>query len=112
MTAAAYNFTVNQGSDFAMELKVSESGQYRDLTGFFARSQLRAKKTDSTVAAEFTCLVHTPLEGGLSIQLPNSVTKTLAPGIYYYDLELYTANDANVVRLIEGTVTVTPEVTR
>jgi hypothetical protein len=112
MTAATHNLIVNQGSDFAMELKLSENDQARDLTGFFARSQIRAKKTDAVVSAEFTCDIHAPIEGRLSMQIGNSATKTLSPGIYYYDLELYTANDGNVIRLLEGTVTVTPEVTR
>jgi hypothetical protein len=112
MTAATHNLIVNQGSDFAMELKLSENGDVRNLTGYFARSQIRAKKTDSSISAEFTCNVHTPLEGRLSMGLPNSVTKTLSPGIYHYDLELYTNEDAIVVRLLEGTVTVTAEVTR
>jgi hypothetical protein len=36
--------------------------------------------------------------------------EAIAPGKYYYDLELY--NGSTVIRLIEGTFTVKAEVTR
>jgi len=40
------------------------------------------------------------------------VSKDLAPGLYYYDLEIYTSGDAIVTRILEGKVTVDAEVTR
>ena len=36
----------------------------------------------------------------------------MTAGAYFYDLEIHTANDAIVKRLIEGTVTINQEVTR
>lgn len=112
MTAANYNLVIDQGSDFAIQLTLSESGSAKDLTNYFARAQLRSKKTDATAAASFSCTIPTPTSGIVVMELNNSVTKDLSAGIYYYDLELYTANDGNVTRLIEGQATVTQEVTR
>ena len=112
MTAANYNLIIDQGSDFAIQLTLSESGVAQDLTGFSARAQLRSKKTDENIAATFVCTITDATNGVLTMELANASTAGLSAGIYYYDLELYTADDANVTRLIEGQATVTQEVTR
>jgi hypothetical protein len=112
MTAANYNLVIDQGSDFAIQLTLSENGSAKDLTNYSARAQLRSKKLDTIAAATFTCTVPNPSAGILTMELNNSVTANLSAGLYYYDLELYTANDGNVTRLLEGQATVTQEVTR
>ena len=44
--------------------------------------------------------------------LSNSVSKDITAGSYVYDLEIFTAGDALVKRIIQGKVRVTQEVTR
>jgi len=112
MTAATYNLTVDQGSDFALSLVIKEAGQVKDLTGYSARAQLRARKASETLTATFTCTITSPTSGEVILALPNATSKDIPAGVYYYDLELYTPSDALVVRLIEGQVTVRQEVTR
>lgn len=112
MTAANYNLFIDQGSDFAIQFTISESGVVKDLTGYYARAQLRSRKADTTLAATFTCTISSPTLGKIDMSLGNSTTTALTAGIYYYDLELYTANDAIVTRLLEGQATVSQEVTR
>lgn len=112
MAAGTYNLVIDQGSDFAITLTLSEDGSAKDLTNYSARAQLRSKKTASSVAASFTCTVTDAAAGKIKMELGNSVTAALTAGIYYYDLEIYTSNDANVTRLLEGQATVTQEVTR
>ena len=46
------------------------------------------------------------------MQLPGNTSKNIAAGQYVYDLEIFTANDSIVKRIIQGDVTLTPEVTR
>jgi hypothetical protein len=48
----------------------------------------------------------------MKLALSAATTAAMAPGVYVYDLEIYTASDAVVKRLLEGTVTLSPEVTR
>jgi hypothetical protein len=112
MTAAVYNLVIDQGSDFAVQLALAEDGSVKDLTGYSARAQLRLKKTSVEKAADFTCIVTNPSGGVVSMQLNNTITASLAAGIYYYDLELFTAGDTIVTRLLEGQATITQEVTR
>jgi len=112
MTAATYNLTIDQGSDFAVQLTLNEGGVVKDLTGWAARAQLRSKKTSTSVAATFTCTIPTPDNGIIIMELSNSETVGIPSGLYYYDLELYTPSDVNVTRLLEGSVNITQEVTR
>ena len=112
MTAAAYNLTIDQGSDFALDLVVKEDNVVKDLTGYSARAQMRSTKGSSTLAATFTCTVPSATDGEVKMQLLNSASSAISAGKYYYDLEIYTASDALVSRLMEGTVILTPEVTR
>ena len=112
MTAAAYNLTIDQGSDFALDLVVKEDNVAKDLTGYSARAQMRNTKGASTVAATFTCTVINATDGEVKMQLTNSTSSAISAGKYYYDLEIFTSGDVIVSRLMEGTVILTPEVTR
>jgi hypothetical protein len=112
MTAGKYDITIDQGSDFANFFAVKENGAAKNLTGYNARAQMRAKYSDTTPAATFTCTMINASEGTLKMELGPSVTKLLTPGTYYYDLEIYTSNDVSVIRLLQGKVTLTPEVTK
>ena len=112
MTAAAYNLTIDQGSDFALDLVVKEDNAIKDLTGYAARAQMRSTKGSSMLAATFTCTVPSATGGEVKMQLMNDTSSAISAGKYYYDLEIYTSNDVIVSRLMEGTVILTPEVTR
>ena len=46
------------------------------------------------------------------MELPATTSTAMTAGVYFYDLEIHTANDAIVKRLIEGKVTINQEVTR
>ena len=112
MTAARYDLVIDQGSDFAIEFTVNESGSAKNLTGYTARAQLRPTKSSSTLTATFTCSIPTPTNGKISMILSNATTAGLAAGRFFYDLEIFTASDTLVQRLLFGEVTVTQEVTR
>ncbi len=113
MTAAVYNLVIDQGSDFAINLTIKELGAIKDLTGYSARAQMRSSRTASTVAATFTCAVLLPpTDGIVKMQLGNAASSAIPAGRYFYDLEIHTNADAVVRRLIQGEVTLNPEVTR
>ena len=112
MTAATHNLTIDQGSDFAIDLVVKEDNAIKNLTGYSARAQMRNTKGASAVAATFTCTVPNASAGEVKMQLTNSASSAISAGKNYYDLEIYTASDVIVSRLMEGTVILTPEVTR
>lgn len=112
MSAGKYNITIEQGADFALSFTLKEDGSAKDLSSYSARAQMRTKKSSTDIAATFTCTVTNASEGKFTMKLSNATTKDLSAGTYFYDIELFTASDANVTRLLEGTATVTAEVTR
>lgn len=112
MSAATYNLSIDQGSNFAIQLTLTEDGNPKDITGYLARAQLRTTKTSSTVSATFECTVTDAVNGGVRMHLPNAVTAALPAGLYYYDLELYSSDEYIVTRLLEGQANVSQEVTR
>ena len=111
MGAGIYNFTLEQGATFNRQLTVQENNSALNLTGFTAAMQLRSTYDTSTVALSVTCAVVNATQGLLSISATASSTAALEEGIYVYDLELSSAAGV-VTRLIQGQVTVSPEVTR
>jgi len=112
MTAARYDLVIDQGSDFALEFAVAEEGLVKNLTGYSARAQLRPTKGSTTLSATFVCGIAQPTLGKVSMALSNTASSALTAGRFFYDLEIYTTNDAIVSRLLYGEVILTQEVTR
>jgi len=112
MSAGTYNITIDQGTDFVLDLAVKENDAAFDLTGYSARAQLRRTKEDTSATATFSCTVVSASAGTIKMELDNSTTSSISEGSYYYDLEIYTAADAIVQRIIQGSASVTREITR
>lgn len=111
MSAGIYNFTLNQGATFNKQMTVKENNSPLNLTGYTAAMQLRSTYDSSTVALSMTAAVLNATQGILSISATATATAALEEGIYVYDLEI-TTSAGTVTRLLQGQVTVSPEVTR
>jgi hypothetical protein len=109
--AAKANIIIDQGTDFTSTITVEDEDGVTDLTGYTANGHIRKHYTSST-AVPFTCTFGTPRTNGkLTLSLDRITTGNMEAGRYVYDVEL-TSNANTVTRLVEGIVTVTPEVTR
>tara|TARA_Y100000592_G_C5475157_1_gene321858 strand:- start:46 stop:381 length:336 start_codon:yes stop_codon:yes gene_type:complete len=111
MSAGIHNFTLEQGTTFQKVITVKQDGSALNLSGYQARSQLRTTHDASTKALDFTVQVTEATNGKITISATASDTAGVEEGIYVYDLEIESSGGV-VTRLIEGKVTVTPEVTR
>ena len=112
MSAATYNFNLDQGANFVLDMIMKEDGAVKDLTGYSARAQMRKTKDATEVSGTFTCSIPTPTLGTIKMEMDNATTGAIAAGSYFYDLEIFTSSDVFALRLIQGQVTVTREVTR
>ena len=116
MTAARYDLTIDQGSDFSLELTVKDSGSAKNLTNWLARSQLRSTKNSASAVASFSSAITSAMEGKLTLSLPYHISDDLTAGLYYYDLALYEEGDSGstvqVTRIMQGTANLRREVTR
>lgn len=102
------NLIVDQGTNFNTIIELTdENNDPLNVTGYSASGQIR-KHPGSNTAVSFT----TNLSNGyLTISLSHAQTSNIVPGRYSYDVELTDASNVRI-RIIEGIVTVTPEVTR
>ena len=110
--AAKANIIIDQGTDFSTTLTVTDdNGDVTDLTGYSANGHIRKHYT-STSATVFDITFGSPRsDGQVIISLGRTTTTAMAAGRYVYDVELTSAANTRS-RLVEGVVTVTPEVTK
>tara|TARA_B100000902_G_C27056121_1_gene786681 strand:+ start:546 stop:881 length:336 start_codon:yes stop_codon:yes gene_type:complete len=111
MAAGKYNFTLEQGTTFSREITVQDSGSAMNLTGYTPRMQMRSTHDSSTIALTFTASISNAAQGKIQLSAAAAATTAVEEGLYVYDLEIESSS-SGVTRLMEGQVTVTPEVTR
>lgn len=114
--ADAYNTVIDQGATWQLVVEYLDSNNNPvNITNYSAALQLRTSPLAKTAA-----LTLTTQNGGLTIQgnlgkvsITATATQTtaLAPQRYVYDLEI-TSPSQVVTRLLEGTIQVSPQVTR
>mgnify|MGYP003141364233 CR=1 FL=1 len=111
MSAGTYNFILEQGATFNRILTVKENNSAMNLTNYTVASKMRSTHDSGTVVGTFTCTISDATAGEITMQMTNSTTAAIEEGIYVYDLEI-TNSAGTVTRLMEGNITVNPEVTR
>jgi len=111
--AAVYvsNLSINVGATFSQNFTLADatSDSVLDLTGYGHSAALR-KHFTATTSTPFLTSVNDPTTGVITVSMGSSLTSTLTPGRYLYDLVL----DLNgtKTRAVEGTVLVRGGVTR
>ena len=111
MAAGTYNFVLDQGATFPRQLTVKDDGTVMNLTGYSVAAKMRSTHDSGTVVGTFTCTISNATGGIITMSMTSTTTGGIEEGIYVYDLEM-TSGGGTVTRLMEGTVTVNPEVTR
>lgn len=131
MSAGRYSFTIEQGATFQLNLQYKDSnGDPVDLTGYYGRMQIRPSVTSNTVYLTLSSSLNSdgtglnfsgsnnnqpPSSGSIGIYIASCTSSMLTfDGQAYYDLEIYSGSGAcpYTVRLIEGQVNLSKEVTR
>lgn len=104
------NLIIDQGSTYSTVIGVTDDNDASiDLTGYSGSAQIR-KHYSSSNSVPFSVGI-SPADGSVVLSLSSTQTSALRAGRYVYDVEL--TNSSNVVsRIVEGIVTVTPQVTR
>ena len=112
-----YNITIYQGATFRLPLTWSSGTPAAavDLTGCTARMQIRSTITSPTALLELTTVSGGIVLGGTAGTVEVVIEDTDTAGQAWrsgvYDLEIIFAS-GDVRRLLEGTATLVPEVTR
>jgi hypothetical protein len=109
--ASIANIFIDAGANYSKTITVSSnSGGPLDLTGYTVKSQIRKSYT-STTAYNFTASVYDVVGGKIRLELTSTQTGAIPPGRYLYDVEITSPSDRKN-RVVEGIVTVTPEITQ
>lgn len=107
--ATTANLVIDQGTTFTTTINLTnDDGTEKDLTDYTVSSQIRKSYYTNTYTAFTTAKAD--LTGEITLSLTATQTSALKAGRYVYDLEITSSEET--VRVIEGIVTVTPEVTR
>jgi len=110
--AVSINRDIDQGSDFTFSYVVRGSdGLPRDISsGYTAYSQMR-RFYSSTTGFDLTASI-TGTTGNVTVSLSAAQTKNIKSGVWFYDVELHSNGSSNIQRIVQGMITVYPEVTK
>lgn len=110
-------FTIDQGTDVAIELElVDADGARKSLVGHSVTATLKKSYSDSAgEATAFNAIIADPSTNGIvTLNLTNTQTAALRKGRYVYDVELSFVDDSDntiIERILEGRIQVAPSVT-
>ena len=108
--ATINNLVIDQGTTFSMDLNVTnDDGTAKDLANYSVAAQIR--KSYGATKVDFTT-AKVDAEGKITLSLTAAQTSALKAGRFVYDCEITATSPAETLRIIEGIITVTPEVTR
>lgn len=104
-----FDFTIEQGATLKLLFQCYDpDGNVVDLTGYAARAHVR---TDALVL-DLAPVVSDPAQGRINIIVSATATGALSGwAVGSWNLELYTAGDADVIRALEGRVYLSEDVT-
>lgn len=116
MSAERYNLKIEQGATFRFDITYRDSaGVPINLTNHIVRMQVRPIVSSPTILVNASTtngkIVVTPLDGRIVVTLSATETAALNFSNARYDLEIEAPNSV-VTRLVEGSVVLSPEVTR
>ncbi len=112
MPAGYSELFMEQGADFNASIELDDvSGAAFNLVTFTATSQMRKSYFSSNAAATFSVSTgNSPALGVVTLSLSAANTANIAYGRYVYDV--YVTNNLNRIRVLEGIINVSPQVTK
>ena len=110
--AAIANLTIDQGASFSSDVTVKDAnGNAFNLTGYTAAAKMAKGYQSTKTRTSFTTTIATPTSGVVTLSLTPAQTTALDAERYVYDLEITLTATGAVTRVIEGIITVRPQVT-
>lgn len=103
--------TLDQGSTFTATLDLAnDDGSVIDISSSSFQSQIRKSYYSANPTANLIVTITDAANGRVTLSLPSVDTSNVKAGRYLYDLKMTTGN--TTTRIIEGIITVTPQVSR
>ena len=108
----ALTLQLYQGDDFSFTIAVTNpDGSAMNLTGYSVSGQIKAKGSDTTALATFTCALTNPTGGIITVTLPAAQSLLVTTGAVF-DIQMTSGAPVTITTLVSGTITMTGDVTR
>lgn len=102
----------DQGTDFSYQLDLSnDDGTALNVANYTFTSSIRKSYYSSSVTANMTVSIVSAANGNVLISMNSSTTSNIVAGRYLYDVKMRD-NTNTVFRVIEGIITVYPQITK
>jgi DNA-directed RNA polymerase alpha subunit len=111
--AAYTELIMDQGSTFNNIINLTDdvTNATLNIIGYEVRSQMRRSYYSANATANITCTITDYANGEITMSMTAANTAAIKAGRYLFDLE--TVDRLNTtVRVLEGIITVTPQITR
>lgn len=109
---AVYNITINQGENYDLTATLTNSsGTPINISGYSLRGKVRYSYGSTGILADLSPTVINSTGGVINFALTPQETAALPITVAVYDIERFVSGDSVVSRVLQGTVTITPEVT-
>ena len=104
--------TVDQGSTFESTIDlVTDDGAVINVTGYAFTGQIRKSYYSTNPTANLTLSIVDAANGNVKVSISAANTANIKAGRYLYDIKMRDTSNT-VTRLVEGVITITPQVTR
>lgn len=104
---------VDQGSTFNNIIYLTDDATNAPINayGYTANSQIRRSYYSANISGNITCVFSNTANGEISMSMSAAATANLKAGRYLFDIKT-TSPVGTVNRIIEGTLTILPQITR
>jgi hypothetical protein len=110
---AVYNISINQGETYNLDYTLTNSnGSPMNISGYSVRGQVRYSYGSTGILLDLNPSIQNATGGGINVHLTPEQTAALPTTIAVYDIESYLAANNTVSRVLNGTFSIAPEVTR
>ena len=111
--AAIANLRIDQGTTFSSNVTLAgNDGTAFDLPGHTAAAKMAKGYESTKTRTTLTTAIANPATGIITLSLTAAQTSALdAPARYVYDVEVTRTSDGMITRVIEGIITIRPNVT-
>jgi hypothetical protein len=112
MSSAYSDLSIDQGADFETNLDlIADDGTAINIAGYSFSSQIKKSYYSANATANIVITVTDASNGNTMLSIDAANTANISPGRYVYDVKM--KDDTNITtRVVEGIVTITPQVTK
>ena len=109
--AAYVELYMEQGVDFNNVINLTDdvTNMNINISGYTVSSRMKRSYYSENVSANIVCTISNSSAGEITMSLDSGITSNLRPVRYLFDVKLTSPSNTHT-RVIEGTMTVTPQV--